>query len=181
MIQIEPAVLSGIDCCSGCGIDGFKTGETANGWIVILWLTGFSTEVRSRGAIGFHTFLFGAHLPILIHFWLFCFRMIGAEDIKSSSFHGGFSGSAAILKYVCRSFVFGETLSLNILLICGNIRQRLFKFTIYIKHIFRSHSVCGFVLVRREVLLICTKKKNIFAVFPTETEYMCNFMEYLTQ
>ena len=138
MIQIEPAVLSDIDCCSGCGIDGFKTGETANGWIVILWLTGFSTEVRSRGAIGFHTFLFGAHWPILIHFWLFCFRMIGAEDIKFSSFPGGFSGSAAILKYVCRSFVFGETLSLDILLICGNIRQRLFKFTTYIQHFFLS-------------------------------------------
>ena len=150
-----------LTAASGAVLMDLKTGEIANGWIVILWLIGFLTEVLSRGAIGFLTFLFGALLPILTLFWLFCFRMIGAGDIKLFSALGGFLGPVAILKCICLSFAFGAILSIGILLICGNIRQRLFKFTIYIKHIFRSHSVCGFVLVRREVLLICTKKKNI--------------------
>ncbi len=127
-----------LTAASGAVLMDLKTGEIANGWIVILWLIGFLTEVLSRGAIGFLTFLFGALLPILTLFWLFCFRMIGAGDIKLFSALGGFLGPVAILKCICLSFAFGAILSIGILLICGNIRQRLFKFTTYIQHFFLS-------------------------------------------
>ena len=152
--------MSDIDCCSGCGIDGFKTGETANGWIVILWLTGFSTEVRSRGAIGFHTFLFGAHWPILIHFWLFCFRMI-AQRISNSFIPRRLfwlcCNSEICLPVVClwRDFIFGHFTYLR--------KHSSTSFQIH--HLHQTHFSVSFglrfVLVRREVLLICTKKKNI--------------------
>ena len=72
-----------LTAAAGAVLMDLKTGEIANGWIVILWLAGFAAGGMSRGAVGFLTFL---------------------------------------------------TLSLDILLICGNIRQRLLKFTTYFKH-----------------------------------------------
>ena len=123
-----------LTAAAGAVLMDLKTGEIANGWIVILWLAGFAAGGMSRGAVGFLTFLTGALLPILTLFWLFCFRMIGAGDIKLLSALGGFLGPAAILKCICLSFIFGAILSAGILLFCGNIRQRLLKFTTYFKH-----------------------------------------------
>lgn len=113
-----------------------KTGEIANGWIVILWLAGFLTNGMGHGMRGILSFLIGTVLPILLLFWLFHFRMFGAGDIKLFSALGGFLGPAAILKCICLSLIFGAILSIGIFIICGNIRQRLFKLTTYIKHIF---------------------------------------------
>ena len=123
-----------LTAASGAVLMDLKTGKIANGWIVILWLAGLITEGLSRGGPGIATFLTGAFLPVLTLFWLFFFRMIGAGDIKLLSALGGFLGPAAILTCIWLSFLFGAILSLGILIICGNIRQRLLKFTTYFKH-----------------------------------------------
>lgn len=125
-----------LTAASGAVLMDLKTGEIANGWIVILWLAGFLTNGMGYGMRGILSFLIGTVLPILLLFWLFHFRMFGAGDIKLFSALGGFLGPAAILKCICLSLIFGAILSIGIFIICGNIRQRLFKLTTYIKHIF---------------------------------------------
>ena len=104
-----------LTAASGAVLMDLKTGEIANGWIVILWLAGFLTNGMGHGMRGILSFLIGTVLPILLLFWLFHFR---------------------ILKCICLSLIFGAILSIGIFIICGNIRQRLFKLTTYIKHIF---------------------------------------------
>lgn len=121
---------------TGAVLMDLKTGEIANGWIVTIWLAGILVSWQERGGSGIRFWFFGMSIPLLCLFWLFLFRMLGAGDIKLFSAIGGFLGPAAILKCICLSFIFGAILSIGILIICGNIRQRLFKLTIYIKQIF---------------------------------------------
>lgn len=125
-----------LTAATGAVLMDLKTGEIANGWIVTIWLAGIVSCWYERGWPGMIFWLSGISIPVVFLFWLFLFRMLGAGDIKLFSAIGGFLGPAAILKCICLSFIFGAILSIGILIICGNIRQRLFKLTIYMKHIF---------------------------------------------
>lgn len=111
-----------------------RTEEIANGWIVTIGIAGFLASWSSRGVPGVLFWFSGILVPLLCLFWLFLFRMLGAGDIKLLSALGGILGPAAILKCVCLSFLFGAILSIGILIICGNIRQRLFKLIIYFRN-----------------------------------------------
>lgn len=112
-----------------------RTEEIENGWIVTIWIAGLLTGWSDRGVPGILFWLAGITVPLLGLFWLFLFRMLGAGDIKLFSALGGILGPAAIVKCICLSFIFGAILSIGILVICGNIRQRLFKLTTYIRNI----------------------------------------------
>lgn len=123
-----------LTAATGAVLMDLKTGEIANGWIITIWLAGILVSWDSRGTSGVLLWFSGTLIPILCLFWLFLFRMLGAGDIKLFSALGGFLGPAAILKCIGLSFIFGAILSVGILMICGNIRQRLFKLTTYIRN-----------------------------------------------
>jgi Flp pilus assembly protein, protease CpaA len=64
------------------------------------------------------------------------FHMLGAGDIKLLSAVGGFLGVPAILKCMIVSFLSGAVLSIGIILVCGNLPQRLTKFFNYFQTYF---------------------------------------------
>lgn len=113
-----------------------RTGRIANGWIVISWIAGLLTQIFRCGAAGVGTFLSGALLPVLGLYLLFYFHMLGAGDIKLLSVIGGFLGAREVLKCIILSFIFGAILSIGIILVCGNLLQRLTRFFYYFQNYF---------------------------------------------
>lgn len=183
-----------------------RTRRIANEWIITAWIAGLVTQLIRYGAAGAGIFLFGMLFPILALYILFYFHMLGAGDIKLLSAVGGFLGVPAILKCMIVSFLSGAVLSIGIILVCGNLPQRLTKFSIISKLILPKentrknragsllrwevgHGVHPFFRSRADgsaaldwgILLNTAKKKSVFAVCDTEMEYARNFMEYLNQ
>ena len=86
---------------------------------------GYTAHPLWRRGSGY--FSFGMLFPILALYILFYFHMLGAGDIKLLSAVGGFLGVPAILKCMIVSFLSGAVLSIGIILVCGNLPQRLTK------------------------------------------------------
>lgn len=122
-----------LTAASGAVLMDLKTEKIANGWILLFWLLGFWSNLTEYRTAGISRFLTGAIVPLVCLFRLFYFGMLGAGDIKLLSVIGGFLGWASAVKCIVLSFVFGAILSIGILIVCGNIRQRLLKFTDYVK------------------------------------------------
>ena len=104
--------------------------------IITAWIAGLVTQLIRYGAAGAGIFLFGMLFPILALYILFYFHMLGAGDIKLLSAVGGFLGVPAILKCMIVSFLSGAVLSIGIILVCGNLPQRLTKFFNYFQTYF---------------------------------------------
>ena len=102
-----------------------RTRRIANEWIITAWIAGLVTQLIRYGTAGAGIFLFGMLFPILALYILFYFHMLGAGDIKLLSAVGGFLGVPAILKCMIVSFLSGAVLSIGIILVCGNLPQRL--------------------------------------------------------
>ncbi len=75
----------------------------------------------------------GVFLPLVLLFPLFCFRMMGAGDIKLMAVMGGILGSCGILKGMFCAFILGAVLSLAFLISCGNLQERFSYFFHYLK------------------------------------------------
>ena len=130
-----------------------RTRRIANEWIITAWIAGLVTQLIRYGP-GWFTFVsnsyplleafsvpdknfsFGMLFPILALYILFYFHMLGAGDIKLLSAVGGFLGVPAILKCMIVSFLSGAVLSIGIILVCGNLPQRLTKFFNYFQTYF---------------------------------------------
>ena len=110
-----------------------RTRRIANEWIITAWIVGLVTQLIRYGAAGAGFFFLGMLFPILALYILFYFHMLGAGDIKLLSAVGGFLGVPAILKCMIVSFLSGAVLSIGIILVCGNLPQRLTKFSIISK------------------------------------------------
>ncbi|MFQ7550610.1 MAG: prepilin peptidase [Blautia marasmi] len=72
-------------------------------------------------------------MPLLLLYPLFCFRMMGAGDIKLMAVLGGILGVSGILKGMFCAFILGAVLSLAFLISCGNLRERFSYFFHYLK------------------------------------------------
>lgn len=115
-----------------------RLGRIRNEWILTAWLAGLLTQIFRFGIAGAWEFLVGAAIPILCLYWLFYFHMLGAGDIKLLSVIGGFLGFPAIFMCIVFSFIFGAILSFGIILVCGNLLQRLTIFILYFQNYFQT-------------------------------------------
>ena len=123
-----------------------RTRRIANEWIITAWIAGLVTQLIRYGAAGAEPNLHlrgsdGGGVRVecattLALYILFYFHMLGAGDIKLLSAVGGFLGVPAILKCMIVSFLSGAVLSIGIILVCGNLPQRLTKFFNYFQTYF---------------------------------------------
>lgn len=114
-----------------------KDEKIPNSWILTGWLTGFIWQMYLNPKTGIFFFLTGGIIPIMLLFLLFYLHMMGAGDIKLLSVLGGFMGPATILFCIFYSFVCSAILSLTILCICNNFKERFQYFIIYIHQCFQ--------------------------------------------
>ena len=107
--------------------------KVPNRWIVLGLAAGAVCQGLLHGAGGIPFYLGGVFLPLVLLFPLFCFRMMGAGDIKLMAVMGGILGSCGILKGMFCAFILGAVLSLAFLISCGNLRERFSYFFHYLK------------------------------------------------
>ena len=107
--------------------------KVPNRWIVLGLAAGAVCQGLLHGAGGIPFYLGGVFLPLVLLFPLFCFRMMGAGDIKLMAVMGGILGSCGILKGMFCAFILGAVLSLAFLISCGNLQERFSYFFHYLK------------------------------------------------
>lgn len=107
--------------------------KVPNRWIALGLAAGVGCQGFLHGARGMPVYLGGVFLPAVLLFPLFCFRMMGAGDIKLMAVMGGFLGSSGIIKGMFCVFLLGAVLSLAFLISCGNLQERFSYFFHYLK------------------------------------------------
>ena len=117
------------------------TEKIANGGILIFGLIGIGYQLSMLGTAGFWRYLSGAVIPVLMLFMLFVFRMLGPGDIKLLSVLGGIMGTAAIVRCIVISFLFGAALSAAFIVACGNLQQRLRYFADYVSYFIHTKEI----------------------------------------
>lgn len=117
-----------------------------NGWIVVGYLLGIFCRIREYGLKGVGLFLIGSAVPILLFYFLFLFRMIGAGDIKLFSVIGGLIGPRAVLICMGAALGFGAVFSLAVLILCGNLFSRLRYFAEYINQLRKTKKIVPYMI-----------------------------------
>lgn len=117
-----------------------------NRFIALGWILGFSFQMYRYQLKGIGFFFLGSAVPILLLYWLFWFRMLGAGDIKLLSVLGGFMGPRSVTICIGFSLFFGAVLSLAILILCGNFLARLKYFNEYLKHFIKTKQVRPYMI-----------------------------------
>lgn len=131
--------FSGIAMCMD-----FLMERVVNGFIVVLFLTGFFWQMGENGIVGALSGGLGLLLPCVLLFPLFYFRMLGAGDIKLFSGLGIFLGVTAVFKLILCSLFLGGLLSFAFLISCGNFKERFSYFFNYVYEHSQSRVLCAY-------------------------------------
>ncbi len=124
--------------------------KISNGLIIAGWLTGLLYRVTACGAYGIVYWLAGVLVPIFLLFILFCFRMIGAADIKIISVIGGFCGIVYSIRVFIAALFFGGILSVIRCIRFGYLKDRLRYFILYIRNIIRTKTIEAYYVKERD-------------------------------
>lgn len=116
-----------------------RTAKVDNGWILFSLATGLGYRLLCRGITGVLLFLAGVVFPLLILSVLFYFRMLGPGDIKVFCALGGILGIRRISYCMLYALFIGGMISVFLLLIYGDIRQRFLYFIQY----FQDYLISG--------------------------------------
>jgi len=92
------------------------------------------------GFEGFLLSLLASVIPALLLIALFALRMLGAGDIKLFCAIGAIMGIRFVLYAMAFSFLAGGVMAIGLMLVRGNMKQRLAHIATYIKTIFFTHS-----------------------------------------
>ena len=93
----------------------FRWAKVANEWVVVCLMAGLTAQVIRNGPAGILEALAGAAAAALLLGWLFCFRMLGAGDIKILMALGAFLGPGEILVCILAAFLVGAFQSILIM------------------------------------------------------------------
>lgn len=115
-----------------------RTAKVDNGWLLFSLTVSFIVRLWQKGVAGIPEFLLAGALPLIIPGVLFCFRMIGAGDVKLFCVLGGILGVRAILKCVLASLFLGACISVAILISEGSFSLRFHYFIRYIDETVRT-------------------------------------------
>lgn len=110
-----------------------RSASVDNGWILFSLTMGFFFQLLSRGIIGIPLYLIGIAFPLGLLAGLFYFRMLGPGDIKVFCALGGILGIQKVGLCMLYALFLGGGISLLLLLIYGDIRQRLHYFWQYVQ------------------------------------------------
>ena len=109
-----------------------------NSWIIFSFLLGFINEFCIGEEKYLLFFICGAFVPLVLLGWLFYFRMLGSGDIKLFCVLGTVMGPYRVLWCIWYAFLIGAVLSLAVLMLCGNFRQRFRYLTGYLEEYLRT-------------------------------------------
>ncbi|HOJ09366.1 MAG TPA: prepilin peptidase [Clostridiales bacterium] len=114
-------------------ISDIKTYKIKNNLILVFIIIGIITNCILAGKIGLMNSLLGIIIPVAILFSLFAASMLGAGDIKVFSAIGSIMGIRFAIHTIIYSFLWGGVISLAIIVIRKNRKQRLKYLYDYLK------------------------------------------------
>lgn len=122
-------------------ISDFRTYRINNRIILIFLTAGVMTGLVQDGLSGLPSSLLGASLPLLLLFWFYLPRMLGAGDIKLFCAIGAVMGIGFITWCIAWSFLAGGLTALAVMLARRNVIQRFRYLGYYLKACFLSGSI----------------------------------------
>jgi len=125
-----------------------STGKISNKLIGAGYLTGFIYHIHESGLKGSIFFLIDILFPIILLFFLFQIRALGAGDIKLLSVISGIWSIRIAILCIVSSFVVGAAISLCKLLYYQNLVPHLIFFFTYMKElitnrVLKEYSFCS--------------------------------------
>ena len=93
----------------------------------------------TRGFEGLSWSFLAAIIPAVLLIVLFALRMLGAGDIKLLCAIGAIMGVPFVLYTMAFSFLSGGIMAIGIMLVRGNLKQRLIHIAAYLKTCFLTH------------------------------------------
>lgn len=115
--------------------------KVSNRWILFGWLAAAAWQTCGKGPGGVLFFLAGALFPIGLLFPLFASKMLGTGDIKLFSVLGGMMGPRSFLSCLLLSFILAAAISLPVLLIRCDVKERLRYFAGYMARLLSGQGV----------------------------------------
>lgn len=130
----------------GGAVFDWKQYRVPNWWLLTGLAAGIGLEMISAGGAFYAAagFLARSVLVIMMFFVLFCFRMMGAGDIKLMALMCSYLGMGDGLRSLAWSFLFGAFWSLFRLIRLNILFKRLLYFIAYIRQVFTSGEVTGY-------------------------------------
>jgi prepilin peptidase CpaA len=83
----------------------------------------------------------GIFLPVVLLFWLYALKMLGAGDIKLFCASGAIMGLDFVIRSMVFSFLAGGIIALAIMIARRNVKERVRHLASYIKHSFLTMSL----------------------------------------
>lgn len=125
----------------GAAVMDLQRMKVDNLWIVLSLILSFLWRIFYLGKAGLPEYFAGTLFPIIVLGGLFCFRMIGAGDIKTFCALGSLMGIKSVFMCMVYSFLIGGVFSLIFLVLYGDIRGRLQYFLQYFQWFFSAGNI----------------------------------------
>lgn len=124
--------------------------KVRNGLIIFGWIAGLIFRILNFGIYGLLYWFIGGVVPVFLLIILFCFRMIGASDIKLVSVIGCFYGVVYGIKVFIAALFIGGILSVIRCIRFGYLRNRIGYFAEYIKNVIRTKTIDAYYIRERD-------------------------------
>ena len=121
-------------------ISDIRTYRVHNLTVALGLAAGLALNLAGGGLEGLAWSLLAAIIPAVLLFALFALRMLGAGDIKLFCAVGSVMGVKFVLYAMAFSFLAGGVMALGIMLVRGNIKQRLRHIATYLKTCFLTRT-----------------------------------------
>ncbi len=94
-------------------VTDFQNGKVSNRLIVLGWVAGLWFRILGQGAIGIMQFLVCSSIPVILLYFLFQLRALGAGDIKLFSVVGSFVTLRQLGFIIITSFLAGAVIGVG--------------------------------------------------------------------
>jgi len=122
-------------------ISDIKSRKIKNKITLTFITVGLLTNSIISGFNGLKNSLLGIVIPVILLILLYALRMLGAGDIKLLSALGAVFGVGAILKITAYSFIAGGIISLVLMAVRRNAKERFIYLCNYLKSVFLTMHV----------------------------------------
>lgn len=110
-----------------------RLNRISNRYLLVIWGIGFGMRIVERGAEGFLLGTILSLLPVIVLYFLYQMRALGAGDVKLFAAVGVYLSIELLIQWIAFSFLCGALIALWVLLKKQIFRQRLMYLSQYVK------------------------------------------------
>ncbi len=131
-------------------LSDIRTSQISNRLILAGLSMGILFRLWEEGPFGIFKFFIYVTVPIIVLFFLFLMRVLGAGDIKLFSVISGICGFREWVSCIIAAFIIGAVLAVVRMMYLKNLNQRILCLWIYIRTILTERSFFPYPFGARE-------------------------------